>query len=106
MATLPSHFSGPFQRLTVHGICASFRKELHIVLAAEVQATGGARLDARRFQALAHAISAERALENAIGLRVHLRNVERAAGDAVAAADAVGLLKIDDAIGVLHDGPV
>src|SRR6266851_1799814 len=85
---------------------ASFRKKFHIVLAAEVQAPRGARLDACRFQPFAHAIRAQRALEHAIGLRVHLWNVERASRNAVAAADAVGLLEIDDAICVLHDGPV
>src|SRR6266851_1004657 len=85
---------------------ASFRKELHIVLATEVQASRGTRLDACRFQPFAHAIRAQRALEHAIGLRVHLWNVERASRNAVAAADAVGLLEIDDAICVLHDGPV
>src|SRR5260370_6024813 len=85
---------------------ASFRKELHVVLAAEVQATRGTRLDARRLQPFAHAIRAQGALEHAIGLRVHLWNVERASRDAVAAADAVGLLEIDAAICVLLDGAI
>src|SRR5205823_1153296 len=46
------------------------------------------------------------ALENAMRLRVHFRNVKGASGDAVAAADAIGLLEINDAVGVLHDGTV
>src|SRR6266404_3240534 len=85
---------------------ASFRKELHIVLAAEVQAARRAGFDAGRFEPFADAIRAQRTLENAMSLRIHLRNVKRASRDAIAAADAVGLLKIDDAIRVLHDGPV
>src|SRR6202521_4652977 len=77
---------------------ASFRKELHIVLAAEVQASRRTRLDTRRLQPFAHAIRAQRALEHAVGLGIHLWNVERTAGDAVAAPDAIGLLKIADAM--------
>src|SRR5260370_1351135 len=85
---------------------ASFRKELHVVLAAEVQAPRRTCLDARLLQPFAHAIRTQRALEHAIGMRVDLWDVERASLGAVAAADAVGLLEIDDAICVLHDGPV
>src|SRR3989441_1868945 len=77
---------------------ASFSKELHILLAAEVQASCRTRLNACRFQPFADAIRAQRALEDAMRLRIHLRNVERASRDAVAAPDAVGLLKIDDAV--------
>ena len=51
-----------------------------------------------------HAIDAHRALVHASGLRAELRDVEGAAGHAVAAADALVLLEIDDAVGVLHDG--
>src|SRR6202171_4122672 len=83
---------------------ASFSKKLHVILAAEVQAARRTRLDARRLKTFAHTIGAQRALEHATGLRVHLWNVDRAYRDAVAAPDAVGLLKIDDAIRVLHDG--
>ena len=71
-----------------------------------MQATRRAGLDARRLEPFAHAIRAKRALENAMRLRVHLRNVKRASGDAIAAADAIGLLEIDDAVGVLDDGAV
>src|SRR6266851_6721729 len=85
---------------------ALVREVQHVVLAAEVQTSRGARLDARRFESFADAIRTQRAFENAIVLRVHLRNVERASGDAVAAPDAIGLLKIHDAVRILHDGPV
>src|SRR5438876_1735339 len=78
----------------------------HVVLGAEVQAARRAGLDARGLEPFAHAIRAKRALEDAMRLRVHLRNVKRASGDAIAAADAIGLLEIDDAVGVLHDGAV
>src|SRR5437667_1663860 len=85
---------------------APFRKELHIFFAAEVQAAGRAGLDARRLEPFTDAIRAQRTLENAMGLGVHLRNDKRASGDAIAAANAFGLLEIDGAIGVLHDGAV
>src|SRR5437899_11426197 len=78
----------------------------HGVLAAEVQTAARAGLDARGLQPFANAIRAKSALENAMRLRVHFRNVKGASGDAVAAADAIGLLEINDAVGVLHDGPV
>ena len=85
---------------------ASFGEFLHVVLAAEVQAAGGAGLDAGGLEAFADAVGAECALVDALGFRIELGNVERAAGDAVAAADAVGLLEVDDAVGVLDDGAV
>ena len=78
----------------------------HVVFRTKVQAAGRTRLDARRLESLAHAVGTERTFEDAMRLRIHLRNVERAAGDAVTAPDAIGLLKIHDAIGVLHDGAV
>ncbi len=82
------------------------REVQHVFFTAEVQAARRARFDARRFQAFAHAVRAQCALEHAISLRIHLWNVERASRNAVAAPDAIGLLKIDDAVGVLHDSPV
>src|SRR5438477_9855854 len=85
---------------------ATLRKEVHIYFTTGVQTAGRARLDARRVEPFADAIRAKRALENAMRLGVHLRNVKRASGDAVAAADAIGLLEIHDAVGVLHDGAV
>src|SRR5215467_7798115 len=85
---------------------ALFGEVQHVVLRTEMQATRGTRLDARRLESFADAVSAKRAFEHAVRLRIHFGNVERAAGDAVAAADAVGLLEIHDAIGVLNDGAV
>src|SRR6266446_10859080 len=69
-------------------------EELHVVLAAEMQATCGAGFDACRLQPLADAICAERAFVDSFGFRIEFGNVEGAAGDAVTAADAVVLLKI------------
>src|SRR5262249_61079303 len=93
-------------RMVAELLRALFREIKHVVLGTEMQATRGARLDARRLESLAHAVGAERAFEHAMGCGIHLRNVERAAGDAVAAADAVRLLEIYDTVGVLDDGAV
>ena len=79
---------------------------LHVFFAAEMQAARGTRLDARRLQPRAHAVRTQRALVNLLRLRIELRNIERAARHAILAADAVILLKIDDAVGVLHNGAV
>ena len=46
---------------------------LHVVLAAEVQAAGGTGFDAGRLQARAHAIRAQRALVDLLGLVIELR---------------------------------
>src|SRR6266446_654693 len=81
-------------------------EELHVVLAAEMQATCGAGFDACRLQPLADAICAERAFVDSFGFRIEFGNVEGAAGDAVTAADAVVLLKIYDAVRVLNDGAI
>ena len=48
----------------------------------------------------------KRTLVNFFRFGIELRNIKRATGDAVLAADAMVLMKIDDAIGVLHDGSV
>src|SRR5262249_56144098 len=87
-------------------LCALACKILHVILRAEVQAACGARLDASGLKAFADPVGAECAFVNAFGDGVELRNIEGAAGDAIAAADAVVLLKIDDAVGVLHDRAV
>src|SRR6202521_4425147 len=68
--------------------CASLRQVLHVVLAAKVETAGGAGLDARRFQSLAYAIHAQRALEHFLGRRVELGNIERASADAISATNA------------------
>ncbi len=78
---------------------------LHIVLAAEDNCPGGAGLHARRLEPDRHAVGTERALVGLLVLLGDTRDVERATGDAVAAADAVVLVEVDDAVGVLHDGP-
>src|SRR5689334_20050002 len=83
-----------------------FRQVLHVVLCAEVQTAGRTGLDACRFETLPHTVRAQRALVNLLRLRIELRNIERATGNAVLAADAVILLEIDNAIGVLYDGAV
>ena len=85
---------------------ALFGEELHVVLGAEVQAASGAGLDASRLEPLADAIRAEGAFVHALGDAVELWNVEGAAGDAIAAADAVILLEVHNAVGVLDDGAV
>ena len=77
---------------------------LHVVLGAEDDRLGRAGLGAGRALADGDAVGAERAL---VGLVVDLgdaRDVERAALHAVAAADAVLVHEVDDAVGVLHDG--
>src|SRR5678816_3664215 len=71
-----------------------------------METTSWAGLNTRRFEPLAHAVRTERALVNLFRLLVEFWNVERTAGDAVAAADAVFLLKIDDAIFVFDDRAV
>src|SRR5437870_3657700 len=80
--------------------------ELHVFLAAELQAARGTRLDASRLQPLAHTIGAERAFVDLFCGLVELRYVERATGDAELAANAVLLVEVHDSIGVLHDRAV
>ena len=80
--------------------------ELHVIFRAEFQAAGRARFDARRFQTLADAIGAKRALVDFFGRLVELGDVEGATGSAELTADAVFLLEIHDAIRVLHNGAV
>src|SRR5580704_4599412 len=93
------------------GMIAKLRRSLlssffHLRLRTKVQAAGRAGFDAGGFEALAHAIHAERALENLTGTGTELGDVKRAPANAVAAADAVVLLEVHDAIRVLHDGAV
>src|SRR3569832_1850402 len=76
----------------------------HVLLGAEDQRAGGTGLDAGRLQAHRHPVRAQRAF---VGLAVLLRDardVERTAGDAIAAADAVLLVEIHDAVRILDDG--
>src|SRR5262249_9716519 len=75
----------------------------HRLLAAEGDRTGRAGLHASRLLAHRDAVRTQRALVGLVILLGNARDVERAAGDAVAAADAVLFLEIDDAVGVLDD---
>ena len=71
-----------------------------------MQAAGWAGLDAGWFEAHRHAVIAQRALKDFARWRIEFRNVERAAGHAISATDAIRLLEIDDAIGILDDGGI
>src|SRR4029077_14630641 len=51
-----------------------------------------------------HAVGAQRAFVSLVVALGDARDVEGAAGDAVAAADAVLFVKVHDAVRVLHDG--
>ncbi|MCY1353840.1 hypothetical protein D9M69_401940 [compost metagenome] len=81
------------------------RMFLHVVLGAEHDGTGRAGFHAGRLQPYRHPVRAQGAF---VGLVILLRdpwNVERTPGDAIAATDAMILIEIDDAIGVLDDRP-
>src|ERR1700722_13856 len=80
--------------------------ELHVIFAAKLQAAGRASLDAGWLQTLTDAIGAQRALVNFLRRGVKSGNVVGASRNAELAANAVFLLKVDDAVGVLHDGAV
>src|SRR5258708_37527615 len=67
---------------------------------------GGARFDAGRLEPHVDTVRAKRALEDFLRFRIELGDVERAAGQAILAADAVLLMEIDDAVGVLYDGAI
>ena len=79
-------------------------KDLHVLLRAKADRPGRTGLDAGRLLADRNAVGAQGALVGLVVLGVDARHVERTAGDAVAAADAVFLLEIHDAVGVLDDG--
>src|ERR1019366_5904392 len=76
----------------------------HVFLGAEMQAAGGTGFHARRLESHRRTVHAQRALRHLSRLRVELRHVERAARLAIAAADAVVLVHVHDAVRVLHDG--
>ncbi|MOA04937.1 hypothetical protein D3C78_1245100 [compost metagenome] len=76
---------------------------LHVLLAAENDGPRWAGLHTGRLQPYRDTVGTQGAL---VGLVVFLRNprnVERATGDAIAATDAVVLIEVDDAIGMLDD---
>ncbi|MCY1359427.1 hypothetical protein D9M69_459980 [compost metagenome] len=77
---------------------------LHVFLGAEDDGAGGAGLHAGRLQPDRNPVGAEGALVGLVVLLRDARDVEGAAGDAVAAADALVLVEVDDAVGVLDDG--
>ncbi len=78
---------------------------LHVFLAAEDDGAGRAGFHTGRLQPYRHPIRTQGAF---VGLVIFLRdarNVERATGDAITATDAMILIEIDDAVGVLDDRP-
>src|SRR5579872_5095490 len=79
------------------------RQFLHIFFTAEVKATRRTGLDAGRFEPRAYTIRTQRALVDFLRLWIELGNIKGTAGNAVLASDAVILLEIDDAVGVLND---
>ena len=83
-----------------------FRQFLHFRFRPEMQAARRARLDASRLEAYRHAVIAQRALENFARRRTEFWNIERTARHAIAAADAVRFLEINDSVGILHDGAI
>ena len=85
---------------------ALFCEVFHVRFGAEVEAAGGTTLDACGLETLADPVGAERALENFARFGAEFRNVEWATRHAIAAADAVVFLKVDDAVGILNDGGV
>ncbi len=75
----------------------------HRLLAAEGDRAGRAGLHAGRLLAHRHPVRTQRAFVGLVVLPGNARHVERTTGHAVAAADAVLFLEVDDAIGVLDD---
>src|ERR1035437_8170283 len=85
---------------------APFAKIFHVILRTEVQAARRASLYTGRFQPGAHAIGAQGALKDLLRRWIKFRNVEWASGNAVLAPNAIVLVEIDDAVLILHDGPI
>src|ERR1700734_1749810 len=75
----------------------------HVRLRAEHDRAGRTGLHAGRLFANRDAIGAERAFVGFVVDLADTGNVERAALDAIPAADAVLADEVDDAVGVLHD---
>src|SRR3979490_3110873 len=76
---------------------------LHIVLGAEDDGSRRAGLHAGGLQADGNAVGAQGAFIRFLVFLRDARHVERTPRHAIAAADAVLFLEIDDAVGVLHD---
>src|SRR5271165_2939610 len=71
-----------------------------------MQAARRAGLDAGRFEPHRNAVVAQRALKDFARWWIEFRNVEWAPSHAISATDAIRLLEIDDAVGILNDGGV
>src|SRR5262245_22476052 len=71
----------------------------------ELQAAGRTRLDASGFKAIGDAVRAERAFVYLLGPLIQPRYVERAARHTILTTDAILLLEVHDAVGVLDDRP-
>src|SRR5271167_3862162 len=82
---------------------AGGRQLQHVGLGAERYRLGRAGLGAGRLQPDRHPVGTQRALVGLAVLFGDARDVERAAFDAIAAADAVLGDEVDNAVGVLHD---
>src|SRR5438445_1491338 len=87
-------------------LCTRFGERFHIRLRAKMQAAGRTSLNAGGLQTLCNPVHAKRALEDLARRGTEFRDVKRAASYAIAAADTMILLKIHDAIDVLHDGAI
>src|SRR5258708_145672 len=97
-------YAGLFDAVIVAKLLgASLRQILHVVFGSKMQAAGRAGFNTRRFQSLAHPVHAKRALEHLLGGGIEFGNIEWTAADAISAANAVLLLKIHDAVRILHD---
>src|SRR5882672_9580687 len=77
--------------------------QLHVVLGAEDERARRTRLDAGRLETDGDAIGTQGAFVSLVVLLRNPRYVKRAARDAVAAADAILFVEVDDAVGVLDD---
>ena len=77
----------------------------HVLLAAEHDGSGRAGLDAGGLQTYCHPVRAQRALVGLVILLRDARDIEGTAGDAIATADAMVLVEVDDAVGEFDDCP-
>jgi len=68
-----------------------------------VDSAGRAGFHARRLLANVIAVDAQRAFVDAVVFRIQARHVERTARNAVAAANSLLRLEVDNAVGVLND---
>src|SRR5258707_2730770 len=85
---------------------AFFCTVFHLVLYSNVEAAGGAGLDACGLESLSYPIGTECAFKDFLIAGIEFWNVEWATCDAISAADAMLLLKIHNAVGVLHNGAI